>query len=515
MIKVYTDEKLRGAPSVSKFEIVGTSNKPKSPRLSKNLIALLHYGGVPREFFLGILRDALVDAQTFLSKKRAALRAAISRDVDDDYTIARMILSGIPLDEPFLQHRLSVIAKDEFKNLKAGRLPVADSFYVMGTADPTRTLSPGEVCVILEHGQISGAVLVYRNPGIHPGDIHIVNATYVKALEDMVGNSKYAIFFPVNGPRSMADEIAGGDYDGDMYWVSRNPELLKYFRPSPPWTCNTSSPKMVNRKPSDLTDDVLERDLFRMYLSTRFTPSKAMGVAADSWLVFMDRILTLDDDCKPEKELLMKKINKLIDKYYDALDAPKKGKKVEILKDLIPEKYPHHMERGEFCTYKSSSILGQIHDEVDAFNNFDPIQVWRLPCFQEQIDQIPLARLLSWKAYYNDYRCEMAAALRAGDESKNESAVAVYRKYKRILYGVGSGDDADELEKSRKPWEEIRIEALAAYNAAYDHANQEADPQKCNFAWKVAGSALLKIFMKEKSEKPLQCAPSVLREMFL
>lgn len=174
------------------------------------------------------------------------------------------------------------------------------------------------------------------------------------------------------------------------------------------------------------------------------------------------------------------------------------------------------MERGEFCTYKSSSILGQIHDEVDAFNNFDPIQVWRLPCFQEQIDQIPLARLLSWKAYYDDYRCEMAAALRAGDESKNESAVAVYRKYKRILYGVGSSDDADELEKSRKPWEEIRIEALAAYNAAYDHANQEADPQKCNFAWKVAGSALLKIFfMKEKSEKPLQCAPSVLREMFL
>ena len=47
---------------------------------------------------------------------------------------------------------------------------------------------------------------------------------------------------------------------------------------------------------------------------------------------------------------------------------------VEILKDLIPEKYPHYMERGEFCTYKSSSILGQIHDEVDAFNNFDPIQ---------------------------------------------------------------------------------------------------------------------------------------------
>jgi len=65
------------------------------------------------------------------------------------------------------------------------------------------------------------------------------------------------------------------------------------------------------------------------------TFSKAMGVAADSWLVFMDRILTLDDDCKDEKEVLMEKINKLIDKYYDALDAPKKGKKVSSVLDVI------------------------------------------------------------------------------------------------------------------------------------------------------------------------------------
>jgi len=47
---------------------------------------------------------------------------------------------------------------------------------------------------------------------------------------------------------------------------------------------------------------------------------------------------------------------------------------VEIPEDLKPDKYPHHMERGEFCTYKSSSILGQIYDEVDAFSKFDPIQ---------------------------------------------------------------------------------------------------------------------------------------------
>lgn len=81
-----------------------------------------------------------------------------------------------------------------------------------------------------DNGQISGTVLVYRYPGLHFGDIHVLNATYVEALEAKVGNSKYAIFFPTSGPRSLTDEIAGGDLDGDMYWVSRNPKVGVYMR---------------------------------------------------------------------------------------------------------------------------------------------------------------------------------------------------------------------------------------------------------------------------------------------
>lgn len=60
-----------------------------------------------------------------------------------------MITSGIPLDEPFLQHRLLEITKEEMKTLKAGKISVSGSFYVMGTADPTHTLNGDEVCVIL------------------------------------------------------------------------------------------------------------------------------------------------------------------------------------------------------------------------------------------------------------------------------------------------------------------------------------------------------------------------------
>lgn len=49
-------------------------------------------------------------------------------------------------------------------------------------------------------GQISGKVLVYRNPGLHFGDIHVLKATYLGEMENYVGNSKYGIFFPSVGP---------------------------------------------------------------------------------------------------------------------------------------------------------------------------------------------------------------------------------------------------------------------------------------------------------------------------
>lgn len=70
-------------------------------------------------------------------------------EIDDDFTVARMILSGVPLYEPYLQYRLSELAKEERKALKGGKLPICESFYLMGTTDPTGILKSQEVCVIL------------------------------------------------------------------------------------------------------------------------------------------------------------------------------------------------------------------------------------------------------------------------------------------------------------------------------------------------------------------------------
>lgn len=55
--------------------------------------------------------------------------------------------------------------------------------------------------------------------------------------------------------------------------------------------------------------------------------SYAMGVAADSWMALMDRYLILRNDPNKENEMLHVRENilQLIDIYYEALDAPKKG----------------------------------------------------------------------------------------------------------------------------------------------------------------------------------------------
>ncbi|KAL2500917.1 putative RNA-dependent RNA polymerase 5 [Forsythia ovata] len=509
MIKVETDSTLLVGQTFNSLEIVAISHKPGRTFLSRYLIALLTYGGVPADFFLNLVMNALEEAQSVYSNKRSALRVASNHNgIDDGFMAQRMISSGIPLNEPYLQFCLSRLVKDDKSKLKTGRIPIGESFYLMGTADPTAVLNNDEVCVILDSGQISGKVLVYRNPGLHFGDIHVLEAVYVKELEDVVGNAKYGIFFSAKGKRSAAYEMATGDFDGDMYWVSRNPELLKYFKASEPWSRSFSIPDSYSRKPQDFSDEELEHELFRCFLKAR-KPSFNMATAADSWLTFMDRLLMLGDNSPIEKDCLKRKIIELIDIYYEALDAPKSGKKVHVPDRLKAESYPHYMGRTSALTYHSTSILGQIFDRIESSRNenLPSREIWKLPCFDIEIPEIYLDM---WKNRYDAYRVDMAKALNSGGESKNESADAVIRKYKQLLY------DAPEMEESRKNTEDIYKEALAIYHVTYKFAESRDDIGKCKFVWSVAGTALCEVYawnLAGSKERPFIVLPSVMREI--
>lgn len=503
MLKVKRDPELSNVPSFNSLEVVSTSYQPKRSCLSKFLIALLDYGGVPREYFMELLNNALGDAQRIHSNKRSALKVVMKYADMDGYLATKMIGSGIPLDEPFLKSHLSMLLREERKSLKEGKLPVSESYYLMGTADPTGKLNANEVCVILDNGQISGHVLVFKHPGLHFGDIHVLKATYVEDLESFVGNAKYAIFFPTKGPRSIADEIANSDFDGDMYWVSRNQELLRCFKASEPWERCRLKRKVHQCKPTDFSEEELENELFKQFLKNRFSPSYAVGTAADSWLAFMDRLLTFDV-CEKEKQCMQENMLELINLYYDALDAPKSGLKIDVSQELKAEQFPHYMKNRR-KSYHSTSILGQIYDTVKEFHRNSPSseEVQLLPCFCQNV---PDSCLTMWKKLYCDYRAEMSSAMSTSGESK-DSATEVIQRYKQILY------EAPEFEESPKRREDIFNEALAIYQICYEYAKDKR-VGLCGFAWKVAGSALCSLYMLKQGEDTMVWAQSVVRELF-
>ncbi|KAM5587645.1 hypothetical protein ABKV19_006198 [Rosa sericea] len=428
MVKVEPDPKLSDPQTVNSLEIVGTSKLTKRTTLSRNLIALLYHGGVPKEYFIELLMKALEETRDVYSNKRAAFRVALRYgEIDDNSNVAKMISCGIPLEEPYVQYRLSALMNMEKINLKKGKICIPESYYLMGTADPTGKLEKDQVCIILKDGQLSGKVLVYRNPGVHFGDIHVLKATYVKELESVVGNAKYGIFFSCKGPRSVADEMGGGDFDGDLYWISRNPQLLESFKPSEPWIEKSSTQKVHGKRPTELSNVDLEDELIKLFLKTRFEPSFAMSEAAQNWMAWMDKFLSLGDTSIDEKNELKAKILQLIDIYYEALDAPKKGFKVVVPKELKVKKFPHFMEKKPLDSYRSISILGSIYDKVDEYETEDR---------SLKVD-VPEDRLKEWKKLYQDYRNEMTSAMGGEDkQGQNQAANIVIRKYKEVLFDL-------------------------------------------------------------------------------
>ncbi|KAI3856409.1 hypothetical protein MKW98_031770, partial [Papaver atlanticum] len=435
MIKVESDPKLVNAVSANSLEIVTTSNKPKNSCLSKYLLALLAYGGVPPEYFMNLLTKALEDAQNVHYNKHAALTVALRYGEMDNFLVPRMILSGIPIDEPYLQDRLRVLMNEEKKSLMGGKLPVSECYYLMGTVDPTGILNRDEVCVILmifsEDGQLSGNVLVYKNPGLHFGDVHVMKATYVEELKSTV---------------------------------------TRVFQTKQPMGTKIYSKECT---PSDFSPGELEDELFQQFLTTRFNPSYSMGVAADCWLAYMDRLLTLSDECTEEKKCMKEKMLQLTDIYYDALDAPKTGKKVEVPSHLRVSRYPHYVEKSNLGSYQSRSVLGLIFDKVASFKTTQRLEaneVRKLPAFDG--GEIPTSCMRLWEERYDQYRIEMTDALNQDDDVKDDYAEEVNQKYKQ---GVG----------------------------------------RCGFAWKVAGQALCEFYAKKLDEDPIICPKSVLSELFI
>ena len=55
-------------------DLPSCSNPPRRTKLSRNLVALLSYGGVPNDFFLDILHNTLEESKTVFENVHAAMK---------------------------------------------------------------------------------------------------------------------------------------------------------------------------------------------------------------------------------------------------------------------------------------------------------------------------------------------------------------------------------------------------------------------------------------------------------
>ena len=73
---------------------------------------------------------------------------------------------------------------------------------------------------------LKGKVLVSRNPCTHPGDVRLLEAVDgIPELEHLVN----VVVFPSTGERPLCNMMAGGDLDGDVYFVCWDQMILEHI----------------------------------------------------------------------------------------------------------------------------------------------------------------------------------------------------------------------------------------------------------------------------------------------
>ncbi|KAF8663268.1 hypothetical protein HU200_055878 [Digitaria exilis] len=324
--------------------------------------------------------------------------------------------------------------------------------------------------------------------------------------KEIVGNSKYAIFFPTSGERSLADEMANSDFDGDMYWVSWNPQLVEPFEPGTPWEHKSQPKNTKQKKPQDYDGPELERLLFCEFLRARFSPSYVLGTAANCWLARMDRLLT-PGVSQREKDRLKNHMLELVDIYYWALDAPKNGTKVISNHGLRSMFY---ISIILFCKFPhattTSNWLNLVSLVTDYYQRIlmnllitipQRLMVEKYPHFLEREPSYIATSLLGW--IYDKAKSQ---------QSETVLAISVLLACLYVHY------EAEEFEASPRSKLDLFSDACAIYQVVYEHAAPRNEVSKCGFAWKVAGRMLCELYFLKHGGETVTCLRSVLEDAF-
>ena len=172
------------------FEVICTSNPPpassKYGKTTPQLVPLLEHAGRAADGSNALVEELLRLLRQHVDRVKQLMESGLSgrqkatllRQLaipSQCTTAADLLISGFdPVQEPWLEHEISQLLETAVKRIADCRIEVPFSGNFLGVPDPTGTIEDGAICV-LEEGKSSQAdVLVYRSPGLHPGDVRKV-----------------------------------------------------------------------------------------------------------------------------------------------------------------------------------------------------------------------------------------------------------------------------------------------------------------------------------------------------
>jgi len=319
--------------------------------LNRQLITLLSTLGVGDNVFELKQKEAIKQLNRMVTEPQAAREAVELMPMGEVTNVVKELLScGYQPDhEPYLSMLLQTFRASKLLELKTkSRIFITQGRAMMGCLDETRTLKYGQVFIQAsycadDHHKIvvTGKVVVAKNPCLHPGDIRVLQAVDVPSLHHMFD----CVVFPQQGPRPHPNECSGSDLDGDIYFVSWDPDLI----PS-----HMEDPMDYTPAPAETLDHDVTIEEIQEYF-TNYIVNESLGIIANAHVVYADK-----EDLKAKSRPCLE----LAKLFSIAVDFPKTGVPALIPPELHVKEYPDFMEKLDKATYESKGVIGKLYREI-------------------------------------------------------------------------------------------------------------------------------------------------------
>ncbi|ORY06210.1 putative RNA-dependent RNA polymerase 1 [Basidiobolus meristosporus CBS 931.73] len=315
--------------------------------LNRQIIALLSTMWVSDDVFLQLQDDHLRITDQIMNDQALALKflALHYRSSWIGDTLGDMIAAGfLESGDTFTKLLLGSIRSQALRDIKErARVPVEQGANLIGVIDDTNTLKENQIFVRYTDPQnpstvrsYIGPALVARNPYLHPGDMHMVEAVDCPKLHGLVN----CVAFSTRGAYSLPSQCNGGDLDGDTYVVIWDKRLFPYHKESPLSYC---------KQEGETVKPITTKDTVDFFLN--FVKSNNLPQIANAHLAWADQSedITLSPRCVTLAKL-----------HAKAVDFMKTGIPVKLQPSVIPKHWPDYMNKLPRKSYPSSNVLGQM-----------------------------------------------------------------------------------------------------------------------------------------------------------